>query len=130
MPKPGADPHGGIEDFRDLENPYKGTIPDQKKSGYTDEMIWWLCLLLTKNMLLHKKINNTYEKINMKHKEILGDLLEFFRQRFISYLEENSFDVDLVQAVAGETVDVGCLLTDTVDALVRVKLLANMPTDE
>jgi len=39
MPKPGADPHGGIEDFRDLENPYKGTIPDQKKSGYTDEMI-------------------------------------------------------------------------------------------
>jgi len=38
MPAPDADPHGGIEDFRELENPYQGTL-DQKKSGYTDEMI-------------------------------------------------------------------------------------------
>tara|TARA_B100000029_G_scaffold187420_1_gene184898 strand:+ start:1330 stop:2958 length:1629 start_codon:yes stop_codon:yes gene_type:complete len=42
MPKPDADPHGGIEAFEKVENPYCG-IPDEMpkdiKKGYTDEMV-------------------------------------------------------------------------------------------
>ena len=30
MPKPGADPHGGIEDFANINNP--------NRSGHADEM--------------------------------------------------------------------------------------------
>ena len=42
MPKPDADPHGGIEAFEKVENPYCD-IPDEMpkdiKKGYADEMI-------------------------------------------------------------------------------------------
>jgi len=38
MPKPDANPHGGLEDFKDLEDPNLGLGLDHKKTGYTDEM--------------------------------------------------------------------------------------------
>ena len=40
MPKPDADPHGGVEAFEKVENPYCDIpeIPDDIKKGYADEM--------------------------------------------------------------------------------------------
>ena len=40
MPKPDADPHGGLEDFKKVyENPNLLDIPEEQKSGYMDEMV-------------------------------------------------------------------------------------------
>ena len=40
MPKPDADPHGGIEDFKEVyEDPNLLDVPGDQKSGYIDEMI-------------------------------------------------------------------------------------------
>ena len=40
MPKPDADPHGGLEDFKEIyEDPNLLDIPDDQKSGYMDEMV-------------------------------------------------------------------------------------------
>ena len=38
MPKPDADPHGGIEDFKNINNACGTELPSEKKSGYSDEM--------------------------------------------------------------------------------------------
>tara|TARA_B100001123_G_C15264251_1_gene1007808 strand:- start:79 stop:1695 length:1617 start_codon:yes stop_codon:yes gene_type:complete len=38
MPKPDANPHGGMEAFKDLEDPNLSLGLDEKKTGYTDEM--------------------------------------------------------------------------------------------
>ena len=40
MPKPDADPHGGLEDFKKIyEDPNLLDVPDDQKSGYIDEMV-------------------------------------------------------------------------------------------
>tara|TARA_B100001123_G_scaffold186320_1_gene213171 strand:- start:1827 stop:3449 length:1623 start_codon:yes stop_codon:yes gene_type:complete len=40
MPKPDADPHGGLEDFKKIyEDPNLLDMPDEQKSGYIDEMV-------------------------------------------------------------------------------------------
>ena len=54
------------------------------------------------------------------------ELAEFLRQRLISLLEEQGFDLDLVQAVAGENVALERLISDPTDALVRARLLAEL----
>ena len=39
MPKPDADPHGGVEDFKNIEDPNQFLDnPDQTTSGYKDGM--------------------------------------------------------------------------------------------
>ena len=38
MPKPDADPHGGIEDFKNVNNVCGVELPTEKNSGYKDEM--------------------------------------------------------------------------------------------
>ena len=39
MPKPDADPHGGLEDFTNIENPNNYLeIPGEAKPGYTDDL--------------------------------------------------------------------------------------------
>ena len=38
MPKPDADPHGGVEDFKDVNNVCGIELPTEKKSAYEDEM--------------------------------------------------------------------------------------------
>jgi|TARA_B100001964_G_scaffold96298_1_gene107843 radical SAM superfamily enzyme YgiQ (UPF0313 family) len=39
MPKPDADPHGGLEDFKNIENPNNYLeIPGEPKPGYTDDL--------------------------------------------------------------------------------------------
>jgi len=37
MPKPDADPHGGLEDFKDVENPY--CIPTRKENAEKNKKI-------------------------------------------------------------------------------------------
>ena len=62
--------------------------------------------------------------INMKSHSI--DLSDFFRQRIISLLEEDGIDVDLVQAVAGQTIPIKSLLSDPMDIRRRAELLVQM----
>ncbi|KZR64049.1 glycine--tRNA ligase subunit beta [Prochlorococcus sp. MIT 1306] len=57
---------------------------------------------------------------------LAAELGEFLRQRMLSLLEEAGTDIDLAQAVAGETVLIDRLLSDPADARLRVDLLARM----
>lgn len=57
---------------------------------------------------------------------LAADLAEFLRQRIVSLLEEEGVDSDLVQAVAGEGVDLPRLLRDPADARRRAGLLAGL----
>ena len=38
MPRPDADPHGGIEDFKNIEAIKKSEKPGVAKPGYTDDL--------------------------------------------------------------------------------------------
>lgn len=53
-----------------------------------------------------------------------ASMVELLRQRLVSQLEEEGFDGDLVEAVAGETVLTARLLGDPADARRRLLLLA------
>jgi len=57
---------------------------------------------------------------------LAAELCEFLRQRMLSLLEEVGTDIDLVQAVAGETVLIERLLSDPADARMRADLLVEM----
>ena len=60
-------------------------------------------------------------------KSILScDLIEFFRQRIISLLEEKNFDFDIIQAIAGEFTTTEDLLDDSTDVDFRASLLMEM----
>ncbi len=39
MPKPGADPHGGIEDFKNLDDPYQCFDSGEEKAGFKDDLV-------------------------------------------------------------------------------------------
>jgi len=55
-----------------------------------------------------------------------ASMVELLRQRLVSQLEEEGFDGDLVEAVAGETVLTARLLGDPADARRRLLLLADL----
>ena len=57
---------------------------------------------------------------------LAGELAEFLRQRLGSLLEEQDFDADLVQAVAGSQLPLQRLLADPLDARQRAGLLAGL----
>jgi glycyl-tRNA synthetase beta chain len=57
---------------------------------------------------------------------LAGELAEFLRQRVTSLLEEEGVDPDLVQAVAGEGVEVERVLADPADARGRASLLMEL----
>ncbi|MFM7550013.1 MAG: glycine--tRNA ligase subunit beta [Cyanobacteriota bacterium] len=59
----------------------------------------------------------------VKDQALAGELLEFLRQRLVSLLEEQGVAVDLVQAVAGDSVPPERVLADPADARRRVDLL-------
>ena len=54
---------------------------------------------------------------------LLADLLQLLRQRVVSQLEEDGYEADLVQAVAGEGVTDARLLGDPMDVQERIQLL-------
>jgi glycyl-tRNA synthetase beta chain len=55
-----------------------------------------------------------------------AELAEFLRQRLVSLLEEEGFDADLVQAVAGDGVALERVIRDPVDARQRAELLSEL----
>ena len=55
---------------------------------------------------------------------LAAELGEFLRQRLLSLLEEEGLDVDLLQAVAGDTVPLERVIRDPADARQRADLLA------
>ncbi len=55
-----------------------------------------------------------------------NDLKEFFRQRIISLLEEKDIDLDIIQAIAGDTTSTLNLLDDPTDVYFRTTLLMEM----
>lgn len=55
-----------------------------------------------------------------------ASMVELLRQRLVSQLEEEGFDADLVQSVAGETVPAARLMGDPADARRRLLLLADL----
>ena len=55
-----------------------------------------------------------------------ASMVELLRQRLVSQLEEEGFDGDLVEAVAGQTVSTARLLGDPADARRRLLLLADL----
>jgi glycyl-tRNA synthetase beta chain len=54
---------------------------------------------------------------------LAAELAEFLRQRLVSLLEEEGFAVDVVQAVAGEGLELDRMLADPADARRRAELL-------
>ncbi|MDM7935892.1 MAG: glycine--tRNA ligase subunit beta [Cyanobium sp. CZS 48M] len=58
-----------------------------------------------------------------------AELMEALRQRMVSLLDDEGFPADLVQAVAGDGVAVGRLLSDPIDARQRLALLAQLRSD-
>jgi glycyl-tRNA synthetase beta chain len=55
-----------------------------------------------------------------------AELAEFLRQRLVSLLEDEGFDADLVQAVAGEGVSLERVIRDPSDARQRAELLSEL----
>ncbi|KGG15149.1 MULTISPECIES: glycine--tRNA ligase subunit beta [unclassified Prochlorococcus] len=67
-----------------------------------------------------------FPEIKVSAKALLNDLFDFFHQRIISLLEESGVDIDIVHAVAGESISKERLLNDPTDVLRRVTLLEEM----
>ncbi len=58
------------------------------------------------------------------------DLLEFFRQRVFSMLEELSFDIDIIHSLAGKDIDFNNFLVDINDVKIKAELLSEMRTED
>ena len=58
--------------------------------------------------------------------QLKADLAQLLRQRLVSQLEDDGHPSDLVQAVAGEGVSDAQLLSDPLDARVRIQLLTSL----
>ncbi|AAP99875.1 MULTISPECIES: glycine--tRNA ligase subunit beta [Prochlorococcus] len=71
-----------------------------------------------------------FPSFKVDEENLLSDLLDFFHQRIVSLLEESSIDVDIIQAVAGETIPHERLLADPTDVFERVTLLQQMRTSK
>ena len=65
---------------------------------------------------------NIYFDINL----ISCDLIEFFRQRIISLLEEREIESDIIQSIAGDTISTDKILEDPTDVDFRASLLMDM----
>ncbi len=86
---------------------------------------WRLDLLA----LLQRAANHwadSLPQLGVNAEQLGHDLSDLLRQRLVSLLEEQGVAVDLVQAVAGETVPLERLLRDPADAKGRAALLAEL----
>ena len=54
------------------------------------------------------------------------ELMEFFRQRITSLLEEKDIDSDIIQSIIGDTIPTSKILDDPIDVVFRANLLMNM----
>ena len=76
-----------------------------------DSLIYWQQLFPT--LLINKSV-------------LSCDLKEFFRQRIISLLEEKGIDIDIIQAIAGDTTSTSEILNNPAEVYFRTKLLMEM----
>ncbi len=93
------------------------------------QIIWFKKWRLDLNELLHRATvfwKELLPDLKINSDELKIELSDFVRQRMISLLEESGVDIDLVQAVAGETVSISRLLIDPLDLYERVNLLVKM----
>ena len=67
-----------------------------------------------------------FPSISIDIRTLSCDLLEFFRQRIVSLLEEKEIDSDIIQAIAGDTTPTSKLLDDPTDIDFRASLLMDM----
>ncbi len=70
--------------------------------------------------------NGLLPELQVNTSSLFNELSEFLRQRIISLLDEEGIDLDLVQAVAGITIPIDRILSDSFDAQLRAQLLASM----
>ena len=67
-----------------------------------------------------------FPSLSFEINSLSQDLMEFFRQRIISLLEEKDIDLDIIQAIAGDTTSTSNLLDDPTDVYFRTTLLMEM----
>ena len=74
--------------------------------------------------LIHWK--QLFPNISFDVNILSSELIEFFRQRIISLLEEKEIDFDIIQAIAGDTISTVKLFDDPTDVDFRASLLMGM----
>ncbi len=67
-----------------------------------------------------------FPSLSINISSLSSELMEFFRQRIISLLEEKDVDFDIIQATAGDTTSTSKLLDDPTDVDFRISLLMRM----
>jgi len=68
-------------------------------------------------------------ELKLEAPTLAAELMETLRQRMVSLLDDEGFENDLVQAVAGDGVAAGRLLGDPIDARQRLALLVQLRSD-
>ncbi len=69
---------------------------------------------------------NLFPDFKSNTSNLYEDLIKFFHSRILSLLEELKVDVDIIQAVAGETISSIRLLSNPTDVIKRIDLLMEM----
>ncbi len=67
-----------------------------------------------------------FPSLSIDISSLSSELMEFFRQRIISLLEDKEVDFDIIQAIAGDTISTLKLLDDPTDVDFRASLLMDM----
>nr|YP_002048920.1 putative Glycyl-tRNA synthetase, beta subunit [Paulinella chromatophora]ACB42710.1 putative Glycyl-tRNA synthetase, beta subunit [Paulinella chromatophora] len=70
--------------------------------------------------------SHLFPAFQVKPKQLTQELSDLLRQRIISQLSEEGVDIDLIQAVAGETTSTAQLLIDPIDVRSRLKYLISL----
>ena len=67
-----------------------------------------------------------FPDLNFDINSLYSELIEFFRQRIVSLLEEKEIGFDIIQAIAGDTISTATILDDPTDVDFRASLLMDM----
>ena len=98
------------------------------------QIIWSNEWVLNMNYVIQEALkdwNKLLPGLSINTNRLSVDLGDFFRQRIISLLEDSGTDIDIVQAIAGETIPIQILISDPMDIRRRAELLLEMrKTDE
>ena len=79
--------------------------------------------IINESLLYWKQL---FPNISFEIDSLSCELIEFFRQRIISLLEEKNIDFDIIQSIAGDTTSTLKILDDPTDVDFRASLLMDM----
>ena len=79
--------------------------------------------IINESLIYWKQI---FPSVSIDINHLSSELIEFFRQRIVSLLEEKAIDFDIIQAIAGDTTSTSILLSDPTDVYFRASLLMDM----